>query len=95
MSGRPNKPDIKELHFAMKEVLKADEIVARSTTEAYAADKRRIEAEMVRDAHLKKIDELMARMDISSPGNSGYKNRLLSFLGGLIEVSENSVDIHK
>lgn len=89
MSGRPNTEDIAELHAALSSVKKEGEIIQRSNEEMAQAEQRRSDAEERQVASLRKVDELMARMDVSSPGNAGYKNRLFSLLGGLIDYSES------
>ena len=85
MSGQPNSEGISSLKFHLEklseanygiEVAKEAVVTANDQLEKYKRQQRE---------SLEEIERLMQSMDVASPGNSGYQDRLLRLLVGLTE----------
>ena len=85
MSGMPNKEDIGELKKEFRDLASLQKQIIRSEKEidestSYLRTLKSSEAGVIR-----RIEQLMERMDVKSTGNFGYEARLFMLL---VELSQ-------
>lgn len=85
MSGYPNPQDIVELRACLLALQTEKAAVTKAAGDRFTAEKRLSEATERVNSYNKKVDDLLESMDVASPDNDGYKNRLLTLLTGLSE----------
>lgn len=89
MSGIPNLPDIAELRIALVELIKIERDIESATFIRVTAEKSIREAEDRKKDMRDRVDTLLKRMDVDSPGNFGYQNRFRALLSGLAMSTED------
>ena len=89
MSGYPSMDRIKVLRNTFREWRELDE-GQRVLRDKIIEEKAQLQKLVERKAEAeRRVKKLMDEMDVSSPGNYGYENRLFSLLLGLSEDCSN------